>query len=403
MKQFSASDLAHLVTVCLSSSLFSGPEWKRTALTVAKMAIQAGPGDELLSGQWRLRTQRLCRLYPVEFKKYHTDDASWNAHQGNLILFEVQNLMYRGEFDYARHRLENLELQLGPSTLERLVRHRATLLKSKICQLEGDFTAALEHLVQMQRATNDFKECMPKYHSQLIEVYCELGETSNAARWIPTVDVTSASWLDSMSLARRTSVAAAGILFMEGCISFIHAKEDETHAKKHQIHAKERLHAARAIYTKLETKYGELPRSRVTIFRQFSISVCLAMIAHLECILEPSSRVTGWLYVYGQWQAVLEVAKKMRQFCAWDVGFPEVIVAFSKCDVTYELGWSEETDKLVKEGRCLYQKTGRQFAWLGLGTVWFDLIGDRLQSKGYGKIDDRLEDWRRKRENNNAH
>lgn len=375
----------------LSSSVFAGPEWKRTALTIAKMAIDSGPGDELLSGKWRLRAQVISRLYPAELGNYHVNDAGWNDLQGNQTLFEVQNLIFSGDFDYAWQLLEKLQSLLGPSTLEQRVRHKIDLFKSKICRLKGDFAAALEHLKGMPSAIITYKGLIPNYRSLLMELYCELGKTDDAACWIPAVDITSLSWLGLKGSGRRISLAAANTRFMEG---FNMLGKDRMAFDR----ANELLHAAKMIYKELDKTFQDLPPSRVTHFRQFSVSAGLAMIAHLES----HDQSENLKEAYTRWQSTLVVAERMRKCCAWDPGFAETVIAFSMSDITHRLGWREQTAKLMKEGKCLYLKTGRQFGWFALGTVWFDAVGDWLEGAGFSRIDERLDDWRSKRQNCNA-
>jgi hypothetical protein len=200
-------------------------------------------------------------------------NAGWNTHRANSVLFDVQNLLFNGKFQRAIHVLDNLEPLLGALVPERRVYKRIALFKSKTRQLQGEFRAALDYLEHFKDEV--FKGLIPQYCSQTIELYCKLGNTSEARYRLPNGNFLSRAWLLENS-GRRVSLAAAGIYFIEG---FAGVREESDQAK-------ESLASAKRIYKVLEKTYKDLPRSRVTLFRQFSIAICLAMITHLECFLQ---------------------------------------------------------------------------------------------------------------------
>lgn len=380
----------------LSSSRYGGPRWKQTALDTAKMIMEVSPRDELLSAKWKLRAQVLSRLYPgnnfhkagANWTAYQGNlilkaDPSWTAYQGNLILFDVQNLIFNGDLDNAWKLLEQLDSMLGTSSAEERIRYNTFLFKSKVCRLQGNFSAALKHLEILEGGLDIYKGLIPNYRSQLIELYCELGRTSDAAAWNPSVDVTSISWLNLRTSGRRVSLAVAGTYFMEGCHMLVRQKTDFSTALKS-------LNTARKIYEVLERSIKELAFSRITLFREFSVSIGLAMITHLECYFQSIK----FDEAYECWDDALVIAGKMRDCCGWQPGFAEMIITFSKSEIAYRSGNHQESVKLVNEGKVLYQRTGRQFSWFALGTVWFDVIGDWLVESGYSRIDKPLDDWR---------
>jgi hypothetical protein len=325
-------------------------------------------GWDVIRGE--LGIQDLSSYY-MEAEKRQPTNAGWNTHIANSVLFDVQNLLFNGKFHRAMHVLDNLEPLLGASMPERRVRKRIALFKSKTRQLQGEFRAALDHLEHFEDEV--FKGLIPQYCSQTIELYCELGNTFEARHRLPNGNFLSRAWLLENS-GRRVSLAAAGIYFIEG---FAGVREGSDQAK-------ESLASAKRIYKKLEKTYEDLPRSRVTLFRQFSIATCLAMITHLECFLQGDT--SDWEDALAYWKSALAAATTMRQVCKWDEGFPEMIISFSMSDIEWRLQRFDKAVGLIIKGKELYKKSGRQFAWLALGTCWFELVGDWLLGRGYSRI-----------------
>jgi hypothetical protein len=219
------------------------------------------------------------------------------------------------------------------------------------------------------------KSVLPGMISQLTSVHCELGETDATMRLIQPHDFVSLAWLEIQGQARLLSLASAEAHFMVG-LRMLMENEKAFDA------AQSSLRTAKEIYRKLEGMYSEIPSpSIVSLFRHFSVSAGLAMIAHLEGRFGSAKLGDARSY----WKSASDVAERMCGICGWKPGSVQMVIAYSVSDITWRLGMPMTTANLIKEASKLYAQTGRQSYFFALA-LWFDLIEDGLESNGLGRI-----------------
>ena len=369
---------------CLSSSKFKGLDWKQSMLRTAEEIMEGSPYDPLLLAKVRLRRRKLSRLFPGRVEDCHTAapdlhplDESSNAHLGNVMLFEAQLRIDRNELFHALDILNGFRAlnRTKPSTEERGVLQQITLCRVRIRRYSGDYRESERLLMELYTTTPLSRSTLPGIISQLTSVRCELGETRAAMSLLQTQDFVSPTWLEIQGQARLLSLASAETHFMIG-LRMLKKNEKAFDA------AQSSLYTAKDIYRKLETVFREIPTpSIVTVFRHFSVSAGLAMIAHLEgrfgtAMLEDA---------HSHWQSVSDIAERLRELCGWEPGFVQMVIVYSMSDITWRLGMPTTTASLIEKASELYPQAGRQSYWFAW-TLWFDLVADGLESNGLGLV-----------------
>jgi tetratricopeptide (TPR) repeat protein len=391
-------------------------------LTTAERLIEARLSDSLLSAKLRFRRRVLSRLDGQQIEHDHTErgpsDGSWNAYKGEVILFNVQCSMDHDDLPYAwqllksftlpGHRvlphawrlskdfisfpdpclfpeeipylwpvLENVTLSAKAcsSPEEYRILQRYILFALRICRFAGDFRSAKVFLLQLDelyKKKKMFKKLRPDYVSEHTMVLCELDEIRPEGL-LGIETLLDPNWQGLESKGRRVSLTTAAIYLMNGLMSVKSQKLDE---------ALPYLHKAKLIYANLVDYYLSIPSPRIGAkIRHLAASAGVSMIAHLQCRLTGSVR---WEDALSYWQTTLAIVRKDYQ----EAGFIQMIVSYAMGDIKFCLGMSAEADKLFSEARSLYRKTGRQFYIVGLGSVFFDLIGDWASRDGRSRLDE---------------
>ena len=382
LEQFPQSERLQVVIGCLSSSNFKRLDWKRRMLRTAE-EIMEDCSDPLLWAKLRLRRRKLSRLFPGEIEDcgsapgLHPVDESSNSHLGNVMLFEAQIMMDRDELSTAWHILNGFCAlnTTKPSTEECRVLQHITLLRARIRRYSGDYCESVRLLTELYSTPGLSRSVLPGIMSQLTSVLCELGETGAAMNLIQPQNFISPAWLEIQGQARLLSLASAEAHFMVGLRMLM------TNGKAFDA-AESSLRTAKEIYRKLEGVYREIPSpSIVSVFRHFSVSAGLAMIAHLEGRFGSAKLGDARSY----WQSAWDVAERMRGICGWDPGSVQMIVAYCVSDITWRLGMPMTTANLIEKARELYARGGRQPYWFALA-LFFDLVEDGLESNGLDRI-----------------
>jgi len=351
--------------------------------------------DLLLLAKLNLRRRKLSRLYPGEIEDcqaapgLHPVDESSNSHLGNVVLFEAQIMMDRNELSRAWYILDGFCAlnRTKPSTVECRVLQHITLFRARIRRYSGDYCGSMRLLMELYSTSGLSKSVLPGIISLLTSVHCELGETDAAMRLIQPQNFVSLTWLEIQGQARLLSLASAEAHFMVG-LRMLMKNEKAFDA------AQSSLRTAKEIYRKLEGMYREIPSpSIVSLFRHFSVSAGLAMIAHLEGRFGSAKLGDARSY----WKSASDVAERMRGIRGWKPASVQMIIACSVSDITWRLGMPKTTANLIEEASELYAQTGRQSYFFALA-LWFDLMEDGLESNGLGRISKQRYDGKAKRE-----
>lgn len=352
-------------------------------LTAAERIIGASEADSLLSAKLRFRRLVLSYIYPAQFRDAYTfnikldlspTNVSSNAFLAENILFRAQVMIYRDELSRAWQELENM-IRLDPDRPEeRRVLQKKICFQIKIRRFAGEFLDAKMSLEELNKSPR-CRSVQPRYFSLLASVNCECGEIKAAMDTIPNCDFEEQPWLDLGIRGRRVSLAAADTRLMSGLWMLKNGKGfDEVRPW---------LLRAKAIYEAVNKVYSKILNASLSLsIRQFSVSAGLAMIAHLEWRFE--SNITGEVAL-SYWRAALDVGERsMRNLGG--LPFHRMIISYTMCDITSHLGLEEETIRLMDTAKSLYQETGRQFQYLALGSVWFDMVQEWNAGNGLDRI-----------------
>jgi hypothetical protein len=344
----------------------------------------ASEADSLLSAKLRFRRLVLCYLYPTQSKDVYPcnielglspTDLSSNAFLAENILFRVQVMIYQDELSRAWHELQNMIPLDANRPEERRVLQKKICFQIKICLFAGEFVDGKRLLEQLNGWSPTSRSVRPKYFSYLVSANCECGAIDAAMETIPVCNFVDQSWLGLGVKGRRASLAAAGTHLMNGLWILKNGKGFDE--------AQPCLLKAKAIYEAIDKVYSKISNASLGLaIRQFSVSAGLAMIAHLEWRFTTTVRGETAL---SYWRAALDAGEKSWRNLG-GTPFPQMIISYTICDITSRLGSWEETIGLMNTAKLLYQATGRQFQYLALGSIWFDMVQEWNAGNGLGRI-----------------
>lgn len=344
----------------------------------------ASEADSLLSAKLRFRRVVLCYLYPTQFDDAYRrsielglspTDSSSNAFLAENILFRVQVMIYRDELSRAWHELQNMIPLDANRPEERRLLQKKICFQIKICLFAGEFGDGKKILEQLNEWSPISRSLQPQYFSYLVSANCECGAIGAAIETIPVCNFVDQPWLSLGVKGRRASLAAAGTHLMNGLWILKNGKGFSE--------AQPYLLKAKAIYEALDKEYSKISNGSLGLaIRQFSVSAGLAMIAHLEWRFTTTIREETAL---SYWRAAFDLGEKSRRNLG-GTPFPQMIISYTMCDITSQLGLREETVGLMNTAKSLYQYTGRQFHDYALGSIWFDMVQEWNAGNGLGRI-----------------
>jgi hypothetical protein len=284
-------------------------------------------------------------------------------------------MIYRDELSRAWQELRNMRPLNADRPEERRLLQKKTCFQIKICLFAGEFGHGKQLLEQLSKSPPISQIVQPQYFSYLVSANCECGAIGAAMETIPSCNFVDQPFLSLGVKGRRASLAAAGTHLMDGLWILKNGKEFSE--------AQPCLLKAKAIYEAINTEYSKVSNASLGLaIRQFSVSAGLAMIAHLEWRF--TIAVTGETAL-SYWRAAFVLAEKsMRNLGG--TPFPQMIIAYTICDIKCQLGSREETLRLMNTVRSLYQSTGRQFHDYALGSIWFDMVQEWNAGNGLGRI-----------------
>jgi hypothetical protein len=382
MEDFSDPELARLKEFCLSFSRFSEPEWKYKAVKIAETMKGENP---LLSARISLRRRELCRLFPMGVTEIpHSaennispNDAASNTFLGEKLLLEVKHLMNNDKLSAAWAKLDVWQPMdhLQPSTLERTVVLSQQLLRGVICHFSGHFDKARAIFVELEREMRS-KVIHPYVFSHLVAVECELGRIERA-QFV----------LDELCTGvrpRRLKLAMAEIHLMEGLWAFRLKNDSKVQAL---------LYSAKTTFQELQEGYQPLSfDSRTSSANHFSVLAGLAMIAHLECEI---SDIDGQLEdklkaALSGWESAWCKAEECQEKFGWVPNFTQTMIHYAKSHIMLRQNSPAMLTHLMAaiEG---YHRTGLQTYWTGLGTIFYDILGDLVVRDGGSRLPKRPE------------
>ena len=371
-------DQAHLVEVCLSSSYFSPPVWKRTVVATAEKVV-GRLDDRQLSARVLVRKRALSfhhqrtRLEDTINHDLGRSDKRSNAYFGELVLLTAQELVNRDDLLGARDQVRQYK-PLDPaivSTLEQIQIYEALFLTAKTFRFGGDFQRAEQCFQELLMADASRSGMLRRVTSQISAVRCELGQFESALNLVSSELADSERYqsLDSGNV-KRLRLAFAEAHLMKVLYSVMNAAVPLSSVNA----TGDSWKRAKQTYDRLLDQYGNVSElGTVGKIRLVSISVGLAIMAHLQGPLEAAVAC---------WETVLHAVRE----CGWSLGYVELIVAYSTSELKFRLGQSNDAHRHKEAAGGLYVKTGRQHYFVGLGTIWPNLLGDLFERHGEKRI-----------------
>ena len=384
---FSVQELTHFVEICLSSSQLPGRSWKQKALATAEKILTVKLDDQQLSARLGLRKRVLLHIFSDKFwrgndlanvhvKLYSRPiDVRSSAYTGEVILFEAQAMIDRNALCSAWRQLEVFKPlnSDSPSTQEQCMMSLIMLKKAKILRFSGEFLRARHFLLQILDSKSPGSGISSRVMSQLVAIYCELGDIQTAMH-LASSELKDQNCIHQYQV-RRLKLSLAETHLAAGLWTIANAREALVRTKSSPIGyfnipeiARVSLMAAKNVFKELHNTYQTEDQSKVARMDCVRFLAGLAIITQLEGQLEAA---------YSYWKLALDTVEK----CSSGPGFIEMIVAYSMSEVTRRRGESDSFG-LAEQAESLFRKTGRQFYFTILGTVWPDLVGDLIECNG---------------------
>lgn len=343
-----------LAEVCLSASRFGSRGFKDyVVMTACDLAKELE--DHELNVRVRLRKYTLDRLY--ERNPMTLDiEMAWqplNRRQsalfGEVLLAQAVTLMHQGRGTSEIHPLlERFRPSLPLSSLEKYILIEFEILKAKLLRHEGRFKEAETTLEKLFDTTTP---SIQRVSSQYAEILCELGETSKAITFIRLEHITL-GLPQSSSGGKRILLSLANAHLMSALGRFQRNNEVDTEA----------LSFAETIFTTLYHPTAMM--SLVSKWSLFQISASLGMIFLLRSQLIEALK---W------WDTALQFSRSFPGKHAF------MLILLAQSEISRRQG-EDKSLNLRLESERLFQSTGRDFHFVGQGTLWLEVLRDGRQS-----------------------
>jgi tetratricopeptide (TPR) repeat protein len=364
LQTFNLTEVEGVIETLLSTSQLNGSDWKIKAIKAASRIAEKFQELEYMRSRSELRKLAILRQFPfVQFEKIHDIDEikMWNkvVHEtsntyfGDIILFEARRLIDEDELIQAYKKLDEFRPRNPeqPSRQETRVVQDVQFSKAKILRYQGRFVeseAKLEALLDVPPSGGLFNW---KLYRELAFVKCELGRAESGLKILgtnPTIPLLKFARAECLLIKTLWALYASATLTLEP------------------------LSELRGLYENLMVELSGA--GLVERFRRFSVSIGLAVICRLEGDFEKAR-------IY--WATVFEET----QIFGWNDGYLHMIIEYSRCELELSCGLDEKAraHKLRAEE---INKTHhhRQYHFTGFGSVWPDIVGRILQSKGWPKL-----------------
>lgn len=350
----------------LSASKFRDWPWKKRVIRHAQEVARLF-SDPINTARVTYRSLQLERLYsfagsPPDYPPVHIEPTNKrsNAFLGQLGLMRAQTLVDNSDTsEKVRHTVQAFR-PLDPASAsfhENHVLLEGQFLYGKALQFEGRFDEAATQLSE----AHDFAKALVarsvvKIGVQYSDVQCERGHYQEAIRFLET-DVRQICEFQHLEngYGKRVVLALANAHLMKALDAI----------KKTGLPDFLAVKTAEDKFKWLDDIYKEIPTPGFTVLlRIFSISCGLAMVYH----------VRGELLAAKAWW---EKAEDSARRCWPDRGYAFLITTYSQSQLAFRLQ-SLDAEKLYDQARDTWLNMGRrrQHYFIGLGTVWPDLLGD---------------------------
>ncbi|KAI1382599.1 uncharacterized protein F4822DRAFT_423434 [Hypoxylon trugodes] len=349
--------LAQFTEVCLSASHFGGKSWKYRTISIATQAVGAirdlSADNAVLAATIDARKSFLALLYQ-ERTMQQTSHIALPAvdHRTHAFLADVAILKARecvGLHTLASA-LEHLESftplwEGSASTLGSVQDREVTLMRARILRFSGRFQEAyaiLEALPQDNRTL-----------SLVGTVLSEMGKCDEAILML-AARATEQAHVRGIS---QVQVTLANAYLMQCMQTYVRGGPLDWRS----------LQTTRKMFQELSGSLV-LPTSYFSKMNHLSVLLGLAMVNHLEGQMDSA---------LGAWQEALAVSQRYLP-----QGYTDMVICYSTSELEVRRGATVRSDILESQAREFFVRTGRQYHFTGLGTIWPDIIGRSLMARG---------------------
>ena len=348
--------MTQFIEVSLSSSHFRDHAWKTRCLLFAEQVLAASadrqsPDTLVLQARVQIRRAAVAGTYENgslgEDIRCPRFDHRSNAYAASTAMLQAEAYIRLNTFQAASEVLSSFDPLLfgGVSSLEQLQAHRVGLCRGKILLLEGQFDAAYELLAGLPSTQEDVAV-------YLAEALCELGRADEAEDLLTPLTQVAAHPSEALrSALARVRLFRCLVAHQEG---YTWSYTQET----------------RSMYRDLVTVHN-----LSTYSGRHHHFVCLsglAILDHLDGLVDSAM---------ARWDEASTLCKRYALR-----GFAEMIVAYSMGELELRRGNRLEADYLRAKAGLLFTSTGRRYHYLGLGSVWLDIVGSWYESRGCHRV-----------------
>ncbi|KAI1462868.1 hypothetical protein F4805DRAFT_409548 [Annulohypoxylon moriforme] len=344
-------DLVEMAEACLSVSYFGDRSWKMQALAIASQAVSIckdAVEKQLLAARIDARRSYLSVLYLEDGKQDQLTlpivDRRSNAFAAFLATTRAQRCIQLNQLTSALEYLEcfNALHSEPPSTLEEIRGHQLALVLAKVLHFRGQFQQSYEILLTLPQQN--------KVLTLLGAVLCELGKCDEAIELLQT----------RVANTTRGKLILAHAHLLK-CMHMLVRGQDAD-----QISLKK----SNDIYDEISRHFH--PSNYYENMDHLSILMGRAIIQHIS----------------GQIKAALQEWKRaLATSITWlPTGYTDMIIYYSISELEARRGDQVMSDVSVNVTKALLPQTGRQHYFLGLGSLWPDIVGRWRLDRGQDPI-----------------
>ncbi|KAI1086043.1 hypothetical protein F5B19DRAFT_480643 [Rostrohypoxylon terebratum] len=350
-----------LVEALLSSSELGGYRWKIKSLSLAENLLLAVETRDTLTVE-TLRAR--VKVRQASISHAYSDGCSTAQiacplfdHRSNAFSADLALLRAKSHINYnvLQSAIETLRsfnpgLHGKVSTLERLQQNRIDTCRARIYLLEGQFHMAHDILLASRnRGGVRVAIC-------LAEALCELGRCSEAEA---VLESQLPILKEDSRQSRRVRLALTNVQLFQ-CMKQIKQSRNDWRS----------LHNIQLSFEKLQDKTRPLTLSGK--LNKLSILAGLAVVAHLHKEIELAMKC---------WRAFLAYSNEFLP-----LGFTDMIASYSMGELELRLGHVLDSQILRTKAESIFKRTGRQYHFLGLGSIWFDIVGSLYETHNQARI-----------------
>lgn len=312
-----------------------------------------------------LRRAALSRLYPDHISPPSKEDLETVSRfpelKWQLMLFNTQKLLDNRENTEAINFLSAWLSDLPYTTkLEKIIFGQAKFLLAKSLRFDGRFKDSQQIIQELLIASPPSPS--QKILSHYYDVTCELGQWDVISSLADDVTMCAPESSHGMTLKRTL----ANAFLMKALMALRSGTLDEPLLSKAQA----LLEAVRPS----DTTIGSQTR--------YIISSCHAMI---QTVIGASQNGVESMRSFGtaitHWKDALEIASTL-----WPTGNSHTVAHYALSEIYHRCGDVPAADHHGDMAKVAFRATGRQYHFVGQGTIWLDVIGDLSMKQGRVRI-----------------